>query len=61
MKVSLLTAIAALGLATTASAVPLGSSFTYQGELTDAGTPVAGAADFQFTLYNAELGGAIVG
>jgi hypothetical protein len=61
MRALLQTAIAVLGLATSAPAIPIGSSFTYQGELTDAGVPVAGAADFQFTLYDAELGGAIVG
>ena len=44
-----------------AESAPLGTTFTYQGELTDAGTPVAGNADFQFTLYDAELGGAVVG
>lgn len=40
---------------------PLGTAFTYQGELTDAGVPVAGSADFRFTLHDAETGGSVVG
>src|SRR5512143_3436087 len=44
-----------------ALAIPLGSAITYQGRLTDGGLPTNGSYDFQFTLYNAETGGAQVG
>jgi hypothetical protein len=39
----------------------LGTSFTYQGRLTDAGTPANGAYDLRFTLFDAASGGAQVG
>jgi len=39
----------------------LGTAFTYQGHLTDGGSPANGAYDLQFVLYDAELGGAQVG
>src|SRR5437588_9302853 len=43
----------ALSLATTQLlAAPLGTSFTYQGRLTDAGNPANGAFDLQFTIYD---------
>jgi len=38
-------------------AEPLGSAFTYQGRLDDAGTPVTGTYDFRFMLYDAAAGG----
>ena len=41
--------------------VPLGAGFTYQGRLTDAGSPANGAYDLRFILYDAETGGAQVG
>jgi hypothetical protein len=40
---------------------PVGTSFTYQGRLTDAGTPASGSFDFRFTLFDAAVGGAAVG
>lgn len=43
------------------AATALGTSFTYQGRLTDAGAPANGAYDLRFILYDAETGGAQVG
>jgi hypothetical protein len=40
---------------------PLGSGFTYQGRLTDAGSPATGSYDFRFTLFDAGSGGNPVG
>jgi len=42
-------------------AAPLGTEFTYQGVLTDAGTPASGDFDFLFLLYDADIGGSQVG
>ncbi|MDH7486599.1 MAG: hypothetical protein QHJ81_10040 [Anaerolineae bacterium] len=39
----------------------VGTSFTYQGRLTQGGAPVAGPCDFQFSLWDAASGGAQVG
>ncbi|RME12849.1 MAG: hypothetical protein D6816_00510, partial [Bacteroidetes bacterium] len=39
----------------------LGTSFTYQGRLTDGGSPANGTYDFQFDLYDAATGGSPVG
>ena len=39
----------------------LGTGFTYQGRLTDGGSPANGTYDFQFSLYNAVSGGTQVG
>ena len=39
----------------------LGSSFTYQGRLSDGGSPANGSYDLRFILYDAESGGAQVG
>jgi hypothetical protein len=44
-----------------ASAQPLGTAFTYQGRLTDAGSPGSGTYDFQFILYDSAVGGSQVG
>ena len=38
-----------------------GSAFTYQGRLTDNGSPANGTYDFQFTLYDAATNGSQVG
>ncbi len=53
-------AMAALASATQAD-VPLGTAFTYQGQLKQAGTPVNGPADMRFSLWDAGAGGHPVG
>ena len=40
-----------------ALAGPLGTAFTYQGRLTDAGNPANGTYDLRFIVYDAEIGG----
>ncbi len=42
-------------------ATPLGTGFTYQGELMSGGTPYSGTCDFQFGLYDAATMGTLVG
>jgi hypothetical protein len=42
-------------------ASPVGTAFTYQGQLTDAGVPADGVYDFQFTLWDAETFGSQIG
>src|SRR5262245_29107869 len=44
-----------------AVAQPVGTAFTYQGRLTDAGTPASGTFDLQFTLFDAAASGSQVG
>jgi hypothetical protein len=51
---------ASLLFATAAIAAPLGSAFTYQGQLTDAGAPASGPHDFQFALFTGPSGGSAV-
>lgn len=47
---------------TTVEAVTaLGTSFTYQGRLTDGGSPANGTYDLRFILYDADTGGAQAG
>ena len=43
------------------SAAPLGSAITYQGRLSDQGSPANGSYDLRFILYDAEVGGTQVG
>ena len=44
-----------------ALAQPVGTEFTYQGSLADAGLPAAGLHDLRFRLYDAAAGGSQVG
>ncbi len=39
----------------------VGTSFTYQGRLVQSGAPVTGSCNFQFSLWDADSGGAQVG
>jgi hypothetical protein len=38
-----------------------GTAFTYQGRLNDGGVPAGGNYDLRFALYDALIGGSIVG
>jgi hypothetical protein len=56
------TSLLSLGfLATGALAQPLGTVFTYQGELRSSGTPITGDTDFRFRLYDAATSGNQIG
>ena len=48
-------------ISTAALADPLGTAFTYQGRLDDAGKPAGGLYDLRFTLYDARAGGGALG
>ena len=52
-------AFSLLAIATSipAGAAPMSTAFTYQGHLEQAGVPLNGTADFQFTLWNAVSAG----
>jgi hypothetical protein len=52
---------AALLLAAAEQAAAVGTEFTYQGELREAGAPLNGTADFEFRLYDAASGGTQLG
>ena len=63
-KLSLTSAACAVVATAGASALaqpeaPLGSAFTYQGNLSDAGTPVNGLADMRFSLWTAQAPGGV--
>jgi hypothetical protein len=60
LRALVLTSLLAL-VPAAASAVPVGSAFTYQGRLTDAGNPANGPYDLRLTLFDAAAGGAPVG
>jgi hypothetical protein len=57
---SLLT-MAALCAIKTSAATPLGTGFTYQGRLNDAGAPANGNYDMIFNLYDAPTNGNVLG
>lgn len=46
-----------LAFAFMVQAEPVGTAFTYQGELQQSGTPASGSYDFQFDLFSVELNG----
>lgn len=60
MKTYLILLLLSIGYLSTAYAVPVGTAFTYQGELKQAGVVAAGVYDFQFQLFTAAAGGAAV-
>lgn len=49
--------VVAFFLTAQAPAAPLGTAFTYQGQLADGGRPANGLYDFQFALHDAATGG----
>jgi hypothetical protein len=64
MRINRLTTAAALLLALSQAATafsPIGTSFTYQGELKVSGQPATGSYDMQFKLFDALAGGTQVG
>jgi hypothetical protein len=58
VAVAVVIALAGAGLVL---AAPLGTAFTYQGQLRQAGVPVNGTCDFQFSLFDAAAAGAQIG
>ena len=53
-------ALSLLGLSTSVAAAPLGTSFTYQGQLRDNAQPANGLYDFQFRLLDQAAGGSVI-
>ncbi len=43
-----------------AQAAPVGSAFTYQGQLKQGGAPVSGTADLYFSLWDAQIDGVLI-
>ncbi|MDM7914134.1 MAG: hypothetical protein QUU85_02555, partial [Candidatus Eisenbacteria bacterium] len=58
---ALLCALLAVAASTAGAQTPLGTAFTYQGNLDLSGNPVNGTADFQFKLFGAPTGGSQIG
>lgn len=56
-----LAALVASVFCTPAIAGPVGTAFTYQGEVSNAGVPINGAVDLRFRLYSLAAGGAQIG
>src|SRR5512140_2515790 len=52
---------AALALSTAWAQTPLGTAFTYQGRLRQAGQPFNGSANLVFKLYDASSAGNLLG
>jgi len=61
MRRMFLALLVALVVAAPSFAAPLGTGFTYQGQLVKAGTPYTGTGNFVFRLWNAASGGTQVG
>jgi len=60
-KLTALLALVVLPAAAVASAAPMGTAFTYQGRLANAGAAVSGSYDFEFKLFDAPTLGNQVG
>jgi hypothetical protein len=58
---SILAGAAALAASTVVLAAPVGTSFTYQGELSQAGSPFTGNVTVAFRLFDGAAGGAQIG
>ena len=56
-----LTLLTGLAMAQEPAASPLGTAFTYQGQLKSNGLPYGGSCDFQFGLWDAASGGLQIG
>ena len=62
LRLSLLCCMAFAAFAAhTVTAAPLGTGFTYQGQLNQSGSPVTGLSHFRFSLWDASAGGTQVG
>ena len=60
-KTVILAAMLTAALNVVAVAEPMGTAFTYQGQLKDGGVPVTDSADFEFSVWDATTGGVQVG
>ena len=49
-----------LFISSSALCVPVGTGFSYQGELNDGGNPANGDFDFIFSLFHSETGGSLI-
>lgn len=58
---SILMGVLVAKFAGVAAAGPLPSAFSFQGRLSTEGVPVNGTADFEFTLWDADVGGSMLG
>jgi len=61
MKLNTRLTVLIILVAVAVTAAPLGTEFTYQGFLSDGGTPATGTFDFRFFVYDADAGGSQVG
>lgn len=57
---TLVVLISLLGHGSALQAVPLGTAFTYQGQLKDGAQPANGLFDFEFNLHDQAAGGVVV-